>query len=670
MWLLNTTTLRLQNFQADPPDYVILSHTWGNEEVSYEDMQGKQKAVRKRQGYLKIVGCCKQATRDGFDWAWVDTCCIDKRSSAELSEAINSMYQWYWRAAICYVYLSDVQVDDTKQTFMESRWFTRGWTLQELLAPAVVEFYAQSWHSIGSKTQNVRYIQEATNIDRIYVQDRETIQKAGIATKFSWASRRQTTRIEDAAYCLLGLVQVNMPMLYGEGKRAFHRLQLELLRKKSDHTILAWNHPNVKDHISGVLAPSVSYFQHAAMSRKIETSSADEIDVTNHGLKVTLRCSPSLTGTDLVALLHCKDRWNRPLALELECSDDRNHYRRRRLFHMQDWNEDDGDDLGFEVQPRILFLDIDEDYNIEELENREVLIALANISPTRDYSVNGITVSTYDKVRLERRTYDRNNSFNTQVGLEQLKHLHNMGLSAEDRVTCVRIGSDRWKPTYQAIIYGLYGGRPMVHYTTNTQDLFSKNWHRLLRQSPSQYIRDHVRFTNEQHTIEIKAKKVRWEEKFVWILKAKAFTCTCSPEVTGYECICTATQDDSEASQDTQVNERGVWNRLRQRARHPNTHLQEAASLERHIVECSCYQCATESKMEVCPTHLVECDCWECRREGRIEIRPLYCDFKDCEVCDQSREMAAVARRRAREEFEFAASWYDETKMNHAFFSR
>jgi len=126
MWLLNTSTLTLRAFIGDIPEYVILSHTWGEGEVTFDDI-GKPHALNMA-GYNKIAGCCGLAVRDGFEWAWIDTCCIDKRSSAELSEAINSMYHWYWQATICYAYMSDVSNGpEWEQELRESRWFTRGW---------------------------------------------------------------------------------------------------------------------------------------------------------------------------------------------------------------------------------------------------------------------------------------------------------------------------------------------------------------------------------------------------------------------------------------------------------------------------------------------------------------------------------------------------------------
>lgn len=224
MRLLNTKSPKLQYFVANIPAYVILSHTWGEEEVLFEDIDKAD--VSRMAGYAKILRCCQQAQEDGFDYAWIDTLCIDKKSSAELSEAIKLIYKWYWEAATCYAYLADVanpadscppglSSTDTQNELQSSRWFTRGWTLQELLAPEVVEFYDQSWQRLGSRTKLVDQPSRASNIDRRYLLDRRLISTASIATRFSWASLRQTTRSEDMAYCLLGLVGINMPMLYG-----------------------------------------------------------------------------------------------------------------------------------------------------------------------------------------------------------------------------------------------------------------------------------------------------------------------------------------------------------------------------------------------------------------------------------------------------------------------
>ncbi|KAH8901906.1 HET-domain-containing protein [Coniochaeta sp. PMI_546] len=239
MRLLNTTTIELTEFVGEVPPYAILSHTWGDEEVTFQDMTcNKQAAARKKGYYSKILGACDQArVEDGLEWVWVDTCCIDKSSSAELSEAINSMFQWYNKARVCYAYLSDVQ-NETQFTF--SRWFTRGWTLQELLAPREIEFYSSTWEFIGTKFGLADSIAHVSGVESTYLRG-EPFFAASVAQRMSWASRRKTTREEDIAYCLLGVFGVNMSLIYGEGgTKAFVRLQEEIMRNCNDQSILAW----------------------------------------------------------------------------------------------------------------------------------------------------------------------------------------------------------------------------------------------------------------------------------------------------------------------------------------------------------------------------------------------------------------------------------------------
>jgi hypothetical protein len=248
MRLLNTYTLKLREFAAkNAPLYAILSHTWEEEEVTFQDIQHLPTA-RKRKGFDKVQKCCEQAIRDGFGWVWIDTCCIDKSSSTELSEAINSMYQWYKNSTVCYAYLNDVKYqfpDIDEFEFKNCRWFTRGWTLQELIAPLTIEFYASDWSEIGTKTTLEDWIASRTGIPpHILLSDSPS--GCTVAQRMSWASDRVTTRAEDMAYCLLGIFNVNMPLLYGEGNRAFIRLQEEIMRKEEDYTLFLWSEPELE----------------------------------------------------------------------------------------------------------------------------------------------------------------------------------------------------------------------------------------------------------------------------------------------------------------------------------------------------------------------------------------------------------------------------------------
>lgn len=239
MRLVNTHSLQLEEFiHESSTSYAILSHTWGQEEVLFPDMTDLDKA-RGKAGFAKVQGACTLAASQGHDYIWIDTCCIDKSSSAELSEAINSMYQWYESSKVCYAYLSDVE---NPARLGDSRWFTRGWTLQELVAPKRVEFYTSRWTYIGEKqdSQLISTISQASLVDECVLARIQLPQYVSVAKRMYWASRRKTTRPEDEAYCLMGLFMVNMPLLYGEGGRAFFRLQREITSITNDQSILAW----------------------------------------------------------------------------------------------------------------------------------------------------------------------------------------------------------------------------------------------------------------------------------------------------------------------------------------------------------------------------------------------------------------------------------------------
>lgn len=221
----------------DAPPYAILSHRWGDagDEVSYADVV--EGCHRSKVGYANIRSCGKQAKKDGLTHFWVDTCCINKESSAELSEAINSMYAWYQNADICYAYLSDVR---DSEEYGDSAWFERGWTLQELLAPADVLFFNTAWIPIGFKTSLSLSISQRTGIRESVLLDGSAMNEYSVAERMSRAANRQTSRVEDEAYCLLGLFDVSMPLIYGEGRQAFLRLQEELLRRSDDVSVFAY----------------------------------------------------------------------------------------------------------------------------------------------------------------------------------------------------------------------------------------------------------------------------------------------------------------------------------------------------------------------------------------------------------------------------------------------
>jgi len=304
MRLLNVKTRKLEEFFGDSiPPYAILSHTWGKQEVSLQDLS--REGHQQKQGYGKIEGCCRQAIKDRLLWVWVDTCCIDKTSSAELSEAINSMFRWYQHSRVCYAYLQDVpsgtDVYAHGSAFRKSRWFTRGWTLQELLAPQKIEFYDTNWTHIlllntisYPTTGPVDLISDITSID--YATFRHynalySVSSVPAACVFSWMARRSTTRVEDEAYCLLGLLNINMPLLYGEGEKAFIRLQEAILSGSDDISPLAWGYHSPYMRNMSYLARSPAAFIGYPKKYDYRRERIPRIHttVTGHGLHIELR---------------------------------------------------------------------------------------------------------------------------------------------------------------------------------------------------------------------------------------------------------------------------------------------------------------------------------------------------------------------------------------------
>lgn len=230
--------------QAGLPEYAILSHTWqanDEEEVHFEDLKLQDIETIKPAAFYKLQFCASQAAEDGLQYFWVDTCCINRKSSAELQEAICSMFTWYRNATRCYVYLADVSTSNTfvsddsswESAFRHSRWFTRGWTLQELLAPASVEFFSREGIRLGDKRSLGQWIHEITGIPHAALRG-EDLDNFSVEERLSWTKYRQTRRKEDMAYCLLGIFKIFMPLMYGEGDHAFARLLREEARKKHD----------------------------------------------------------------------------------------------------------------------------------------------------------------------------------------------------------------------------------------------------------------------------------------------------------------------------------------------------------------------------------------------------------------------------------------------------
>ncbi|KAM3532251.1 hypothetical protein NHJ13051_000237 [Beauveria bassiana] len=306
---------RAASFQKDPdagaapflyPNSIEIAHyaateyKWGNEEVTLQDLESGQ--VAEKVGFEKVLRFCYRAKHDGFPYAWIDTCCIDKASSAELSEAINSMYQWYFDADRCYAYLADVP--SLKATFQESEWFERGFTLQELLAPVEVYFLDDQWNDIGTKTSLRNAVSFRTGVPSDILSGIADIDTASIAQRMSWAASRKTSRLEDRAYCLMGIFGVNMPLIYGEGERAFTRLQEEIMKISDDQSIFAWESSDTR---TGLLATSPAAFARSKniVPLKRPDTPSSQLTVTSRGIHLDIHfiaTSPRRVG---LAVLHC-----------------------------------------------------------------------------------------------------------------------------------------------------------------------------------------------------------------------------------------------------------------------------------------------------------------------------------------------------------------------------
>ncbi|KAI8630437.1 heterokaryon incompatibility protein-domain-containing protein [Xylariaceae sp. FL1651] len=259
MRLLHVHSLVIREIpRHNVPPYAILSHTWGEEEVSFQNLVEHKAEASALRGYKKIMGCCKQASLDGFEYVWIDTCCIDKRSSSEVSEAINSMFRWYQNASLCYAYLEDVN------------YFSNIQTLQELIAPPLVIFYSTEWSPIGTRDALKDTITRATHIDsRAFYPG--NLNRSSVAQKMSWASNRTTQKLED------------------EAENAFRRLQEEIVKQSDDETIFAWYTPWQN---GSLLAASPSGFESSGSIERFKepdnTRNGSPYTITNKGIQISL----------------------------------------------------------------------------------------------------------------------------------------------------------------------------------------------------------------------------------------------------------------------------------------------------------------------------------------------------------------------------------------------
>ena len=306
MRFLNTSTLRFESvpdseLHLEGNKYAILSHRWGKEEdeISFKNIRSSRE-ISDKKGFAKLKGFCDLASLADCRYAWMDTCCINKGDSAELGEAINSMYRWYHGSKICIVYLEDVP----RRQMADSEWFDRGWTLQELISPKDVSFFDHDWNPLGTKSELLPMLSDKTGIPQSVLNHTTKLSSWSIAQRMSWAAKRITTRVEDRAYSLMGLFAVNMPMIYGEREKAFLRLQQHIIQQTKDESVFAWDFDPTDDAsiYSGLFAPSPSSFVGCSYVSSLPGSSG--FSEANGELSIRLRTYPQGMET-YFAVLNC-----------------------------------------------------------------------------------------------------------------------------------------------------------------------------------------------------------------------------------------------------------------------------------------------------------------------------------------------------------------------------
>ncbi|KAG0701553.1 heterokaryon incompatibility protein-domain-containing protein [Suillus ampliporus] len=297
--------------KKDPEEivkYATLSHRWGEGESAYGTFEEMKEAKLKTPGFKKLKTFCEKVKEYDVEFAWSDTCCIDKSSSAELDESIRSMFKWYRNSDVCIVHLAQ---SETVKDILDDEWTERGWTLQELLAPNHIKFFNKHWKPMtrhdndkdpdtGSATSDVlKTLTKATGVPQSEIRDFDP-EAFKVDERMKWAAKRKTTRVEDAAYSLMGIFDVSLQIAYGEGgDRAFGRL-IEAIMLAGDPSVLNWKGEAAESPNSHAIPRSPQCF---VGDRNLDlTYERLEMTMTSLGLRVPLvifpldLCSTGSTG--------------------------------------------------------------------------------------------------------------------------------------------------------------------------------------------------------------------------------------------------------------------------------------------------------------------------------------------------------------------------------------
>lgn len=263
MWLIETSTFRLSEFTTSVPSYATLSHVTEEDEAPHESPGHIRREICNR-SRKTVERACVQARTAGISWLWNYATCVDRYSWAAQSEAINSLAQIYRGCEYTIIYLADlvfelVGHETLGERLADCRWFKNIWSIPQIIFSRAAFFFSTDWTQIGTKISLLPLISAIIGIDKPALDDSDCLEDYSIAKRMSWASRMTTTRTEDSAYALLGLFDVSLPIIHGEGQKAFFKLQEEILKDTNDFSLFAWDSP-VPQEYTGLLAPSPACF--------------------------------------------------------------------------------------------------------------------------------------------------------------------------------------------------------------------------------------------------------------------------------------------------------------------------------------------------------------------------------------------------------------------------
>lgn len=289
MLLLHTASLELCEFGSDAPPYGTFSARWEDDTLGHEDLPSPQTA-HQRPAFQALQRACSECQNHGLQWLWNDAVCINRRSIDALSKTLNSLAEIYRKSRLCIVYLHDLfdteaSHFDVERGLSSCSWIKHVWMLPQLIFSTVLQFYDAQWMHIGSKRQLSAELSRITAIEEGVLDGSESLEDYPNCVKMSWAAGLSAEAIEDVAYSLLAVFNVNMTIRYGEGMESFLRLQEEILKNTDDYSLLAWQ-PIPNQSYRGLLAHSPLEYSHFKNKSKESPSLRGQLKIQSDGLYI------------------------------------------------------------------------------------------------------------------------------------------------------------------------------------------------------------------------------------------------------------------------------------------------------------------------------------------------------------------------------------------------